>query len=330
MNVLVLGGTRFLGRHLVEALLARGHAVTLFHRGRSGPDLFPQAERLHGDRDGALQALRGRRWDAAVDTCGYVPRVVRQSVRLLARAVRHYVFVSSISVYPADLAPGADEQAPTLPLRDAASEDVARDYGALKAACEREVAAVFGPRALVVRPGLIVGPHDPTGRFTYWPLRLARGGTVLAPGDPNLPVQLVDARDLAGWIVGCVERGLGGVFNATGPERPLRFGAFLEACAQAVGSDARFEWVAEDFLLARGVQPWTELPLWLPAPQTALARVAIGRALAAGLALRPLEDTARDTLAWARTAPGAASVPAATMTAARERDLLAAWAACGP
>jgi 2'-hydroxyisoflavone reductase len=331
MNVLVLGGTRFLGRHLVEALQARGHAVTLFNRG-SRPDLFAGLEQLRGDRSlgpEGLAALRGRRWDAVIDTCGYVPRLVDAGVAQLRDSTGRYVFVSSISVYAA-FGDGPDEQAPVETLADPSSEDVPRHYGALKAACEQVVARGFGDRALSVRPGLIVGPFDPTGRFTYWPLRVARGGEVLAPGDPDAPVQFIDARDLARWIVRLVERGVGGVFNATGPAQPLAIGALLQACARVAQADCRFTWVSEAFLLAQGVQPWTELPLWVTHADAGLDRTVITRALGEGLAFMPLETTIADTLAWARADAGAGSDSrAATLSREREAELLALWQARG-
>lgn len=336
MKILVLGGTRFLGRHLVEALLARDHEVTLFNRGRSAPGLFPQVEQLRGDRDGGLDALAGRRWDAVIDTCGYVPRVVRASCQALRAATDRYLFVSSISVY-AD--PGADgspvvESAPLAVLDDPTSEEVMAHYGALKAACEREVQAAFGEGALVVRPGLIVGPFDPTGRFTYWPLRLAEGGEVLAPGDPQAPVQVIDVRDLAHWMVRALSRGASGVFNATGPVNATTMEAVLAACAHAVApAGTRLTWCGEDFLLAQQVAPWTGLPLWLPAADQGLNRASIQRALDAGLTLQPLEATAADTLAWCRSPQYVA--PTGTYAGvgiprARESELLALWRAAHP
>lgn len=265
LRLLVLGGTGFLGPALVEAARARGHALTLFNRGRTNPHLFPDLEKLRGDRDGKLEALRGRRWDAVFDDSGYVPRVVRQSAELLAPAVRRYVFVSSISVYPETLARGADETAPVQRLADPATEDVPAHYGALKAACEEVVRAAVPGRAVVVRPTLIVGPGDPTGRFTYWPVRLARGGEVLAPGDGEDPVQLVDVRDLAAFMVRLVEDEATGTFNAAGPERTLTTAGMLEACRAGAGEGgeggrARLTWVPWSFLERAEVQPWAELP----------------------------------------------------------------------
>lgn len=337
MKVLVLGGTRFLGRHLVAALLARHHAVTLFNRGRTAPGLFPQAERLLGDRaDGAagLAPLAGRRWDAVIDTCGYLPRLVRASCAALQAAADRYVFISSISVYADFSAAELTEDAPLAVLDDPASEDVMAHYGALKAACEREVQAAFGSRALLVRPGLIVGPFDPTGRFTYWPQRIAAGGDVLAPGDPQAPLQFIDVRDLAEWIVAALTRGPAGAYNVTGPAAPLAFGAFLAACqaARAPQPPAVLTWCSERFLLDHGVAPWTGLPLWVPQSESGIHRVSVRRALAAGLSFRPLATTIADTLAWtdsADFAPPTGAYANVGLSREREAELLRAWRASG-
>jgi 2'-hydroxyisoflavone reductase len=319
LRLLILGGTKFLGRHTVDAALAAGHDVTSFTRGRTNPDLFPQVERLRGDRDGDLGALAGREWDAVVDTSGFVPRVVRQSAELLRESVGRYVFVSSISVYD-DFSQPVDESSPLGRLEDPASENVDADYGALKAGCEDVVSEVFGERGTSVRAGLLVGPYDPTERFTYWPRRLAEGGDVLAPGEPAAPAQLVDARDLAAWLLQLAEHGPGGAINATGPAEPLTLGGLLERAIRAVGSDARLVWTDEDRLLAEGVQPWTELPLWAPGAEfAALQQTQIGRALAAGLTFRPLEETVRDTLAWSLEA----GEQRPTLSREREAALLA-------
>ena len=318
MRLLVLGGTRFLGRHLVEAALARGHAPTLFTRGRTNPGLFPGVERLTGDRDGGLEPLRGRRWDAVVDTCGYVPRVVRQSVDLLRGAVDACAFVSTASVYPLSSV-DRSEGGPLERLEDPSSEDVTAHYGGLKALCEEVVRAGFGDRALVVRSGLIVGPHDPTGRFTYWALRLARGGEVLGPGEPGRPVQFIDARDQVAWILGMLEAGGGGTFNVTGPAGVLTFGELLGRCPGPV------TWAADEFLVEQGVRPYSELPLWVPASAGTL-HMPIERALAAGLRHRDVDDTLRDTRAWAESVDGG-SEPAPTLSPEREAELLDLWRA---
>jgi 2'-hydroxyisoflavone reductase len=299
MRLLVLGGTVFLGRHLVAAALDRGHEVTLFHRGKHNPGLFPGAESLFGDRRGDLSALDGRSWDAVVDTSGNTPDAVAASAARLAGAVERYVFVSTLAVYLGfPRVPRLDESAPLIPAADAAAvEPSPAAVGPLKALCEHELAETVGDRALVVRAGLLAGPHDPTDRFTYWPRRVARGGEVLAPREPGLRVQLVDARDLAAWILASVEAGRTGAWNATGPAAPLTMGELLDTCRDVTGADATFTWVDEDILLGAGVQPRMELPLWMPGSPGA-ATVDARRAIAAGLVFRPLAETVRDTLAW--------------------------------
>lgn len=328
MRILILGGTVFLGRHLVTAAQIRGHTVTLFNRGQHSPDLFPDIEKLRGDRDGNLDALRGRRWDAAIDTSGYLPRVVRQSADLLKDAVGHYTFVSTMSVY-ADLSTvGITEASPTEELPAHWEETQARElYGPLKAACEREVHAAFSDAAFIPRPGLIVGPFDPTNRFTYWPHRIAQGGAVLAPNAPDTQIRFnIDARDLAEWIIRATEAGTAGTYNAQGPAQSLTMGELLDTCRTVSGSDARFVWIDEQFLRDAGVKPWMELPLWLPAALNALHTARIDPALTAGLTFRPLADTVRDTLAWDKTQPADAPRPAG-LAPEREQELLAAWRA---
>lgn len=328
MRLLILGGTVFLGRHLVDAALARGHAVTTFTRGQHSAVLPPAVERLQGDRDGDLAALHGRRWDAAIDTSGFVPRVVRASAELLADTVGHYTFISSVSAYRDFSAPGMDERAPVATLADPHVEEVTGDtYGALKALCEQTAEAALAGRVLVVRPGLIVGPYDPTDRFTYWPHRVARGGEVLAPGRPDRPVQFIDARDLAGWIIRMAEAGRVGTYNATGPDAPLAMGRLLEECRAAAGGDATFTWVGDEFLLAQEVGAWMELPLWIPesaADHAGFLAVNCGRAIAAGLTFRPLRETVRDTLAWDATRPADHDWQAG-LRPERETELLVAW-----
>jgi 2'-hydroxyisoflavone reductase len=312
LRLLLIGGTVFLGRAAAEAALARGHEITLFNRGRSNPELFPEAEHLRGDRRHDLSALEGRTWDAVVDTSGYTPADVRASAELLRDSSR-YVFVSSVSVY-ADLSAGPTEESPVAELGDMPVDDVSDDfsnYGALKALCEEEVEKVFDERALIVRPGLIVGPHDPTGRFTYWARRLARGGEILAPGPPERHVQFVDVRDLAEWIVDAAERGLTGTFNATSPGVPWS--------ALLAGADVT--WVSDEFLVGEGVGQWMELPLWVASADSAgIHQANVDRALAAGLRFRPLAET----IAGAAEAP---SVDGVGLTADREAALLEAWRA---
>ena len=333
MKLLILGGTKFLGRHLAEASLARGDEVTLFNRGQTNPDILPGAERLRGERDGGLDALRGRRWDAAVDTSGYVPRVARASAELLADAVEFYAFISSMSVY-ADFREPNDEGSKLATLEDESVEEVTGEtYGALKALCERAVEETMPGRVLVARAGLIVGPFDPTGRFTYWTERVARGGEVLAPAPPARQVQFVDARDLSEWILRMAEGRRAGVFNASGPDYVLTTGRFLEGCREAAGGDARFTWVGEQFLLERSVQPWAELPLWIPESDEGhrcFLAENCDKAAASGLTFRTLAETVRDTLAWQEAgSPGVITdglpVEINTLRAEREEELLKEW-----
>jgi 2'-hydroxyisoflavone reductase len=327
LRVLVLGGTRFVGAEIVRAALARAHRVTIFHRGRTNPGLFgADVETLLGDRDGALDALRGRDFEAVVDTSGYVPRVVRQSADLLAAHAERYLFVSTIAAYAKPVPPGADESAPLARLASPASEDVARDYGPLKAACEGVVHAAFRERALLVRPGLVAGPGDPTDRFTYWPARFARGGEVLAPGDGADPVQLVDVRDLAAFAVALLEERASGAFHVVGPAHRLPMRELLARCEAAAGASARTTWVDAAFLARQRVQPWTDLPLWVPSAASALAQLDASKAISRGLSFRPLADTARDTLEWWRRQPEKRRArPQAGLDPAREAAVLAAW-----
>ena len=308
MKILILGGTRFLGRHLVDAALNRGHKITLFNRGKTNPDLYPNVETILGDRDGDLDAMASRSWDAVIDTCGYIPRVVRASSQALADVVSHYVFISSISVYADEATISIhsndviDEDSPIGTLEDETVEEITGEtYGPLKALCEQEVQKAFSKGALIIRPGLIVGPHDTSDRFTYWPVRLARGGDVLAPGDPQMPVQIINARDLAEWSILLVEDRVTGVFNATGPETPLTMLTILETCQKVAGVPSELTWISEEFLLEQKVAAFTEMPLWLPKAVWGMSEVNISRAVAAGLRFRPLTETVTDTLAWAQT-----------------------------
>jgi 2'-hydroxyisoflavone reductase len=341
VNLLILGGPRFLGRHVIEVALARGHRVTLFNRGHTGPELYPGVEKLRGDRAVDLSPLEGRTWDAVVDTSGFLPEVVRRAIEVLRHHVGHYVFVSSISVYQdfsrigmteesavATLTPEQTEILPTIDPSDPAKTPAFWPlYGALKAACERLVQVAFPGRAAIPRPGLIIGPHDYMDRFPYWVARVAEGGEVLAPGRPDRPVQVIDARDLAAWMVRLSEGGASGVFNATGPDRRLPMSEVLEACREAASIDARFTWVDEEFLVEHGVKPWEEMPLWVPeatsTDHVGILGVDVSRAVGSGLTFRSLVDTARDTLEWER---GRGSHEwRAGLARDRERELLSQW-----
>ena len=307
MRLLILGGTLFLGRALVEAARAGGHEVTLFNRGRTNPELFPDVERLSGDRAGDLAALAGRHWDAVLDTSGQRPDHVRSTAELLADRVERYVFVSSMSVYADVSKTGIDERAPVATISDERVHEARQqDYGALKALCERAVEAALPERALQLRPGLIVGPHDPSDRFTYWPHRIARGGEVLAPGHPNRRIQFIDVRDLAEWTLRMVEERATGTYNAVGPDPEPEMEELLHVCRTISGGAVRITWGSEPFLLSEGVKPWTELPLWVPESNPDLAGFLAfdaSKARRAGLRFRPIEETVRSTLEWAAGRP---------------------------
>ena len=324
MKILILGGTRFLGRHLVEAALARAHTITLFNRGQSNPGLFPQVETITGERETSLGLLSGRAWDAVIDTCGYVPRIVRLSAQALKDSVESYVFISSISVYADNSKIGINESDLAGRLEDTSIEEITGEtYGPLKALCEETVQAALPGRALIIRPGLIVGPHDPTDRFTYWPVRVARGGPLLAPEKPGVPVQIIDVRDLSEFILKLVEVKAAGTYNATGPDYELGLGNLLEACKTVSSSDALFKWAPVNFLAANKVEPWSDLPVWIPdtPDQAGFSRVDVSKAIAAGLTFRPLQATIRDTLAWAQTRP-AEHAWRAGLSPQREQELL--------
>jgi len=319
MRILVLGGTQFLGRHIVDAALTRGHEVTMFNRGQTRPDLFPEVEKLRGDRDGDLDSVRGRDFDAVVDTSGYVPRIVRETIEALGD-VGHYTFVSSISVY-ADVSTPPTESSPVAELKEP-TEEWREAYGELKADCEDVVRERF-PDAFVPRPGLIVGPWDPTGRFTYWPERFSDGGRVLAPAPPDADAQVIDGRDLADWIVRAAETRLAGTYNAV--DRPFPRSTLVDTCRRVAGVDADVVWVDGSFLAEHEVGEWMELPLWLSDPLFAgMLSVDPSAAFAAGLEPRPLEETVRDTLAWI-AAGDAPAETAAGLDRAKEQSLLDSW-----
>lgn len=323
MRFLVIGGTGFLGRHVVAAMLAAGHEVTMFNRGVTDSELFPEVERVRGDRDGGLEPLRGWHGHFVIDTCGYVPRLVRESAELLDPMAAMYCFISTESVYAEPWPERVTERSPLGRIEDPTTETVDEDtYGPLKALCERAVHDVYGDeRTLIVRPGLIVGPHDPTDRFTHWVRRVASGGEVLAPDSPEYRAQFIDVRDLAAWIVLMVERGMGGVFNADGP--PVRFGDLLEACRGVSGSDATFTWAPEEWLLERGVKQWSDVPLWIAGP-AGKAMFDVSKAVANGLSHSPIEATIQATLEWDRGRVRPKPMLAG-LSAEREAGFLSAW-----
>ncbi|HLU24329.1 MAG TPA: hypothetical protein VKZ58_01300 [Longimicrobiales bacterium] len=336
LRILILGGTGFTGPYQIQYALDRGHQVTTFNRGRTNPELFRgKVEQLTGDRNGDLSALEGREWDVVIDNPTTLPRWVRDVGRILQGKTGHYVFISTISVYADTSRPGMDEDSPLLsfngdPLE--VTQEQLRDnlglYGPLKAAAEREAEKWFPGRTTIIRPGLIVGPGDQSDRFTYWPVRIARGGEVLAPGNPTDPVQIIDARDLAEWTIRVVEQQAFGVYNATGPAARLSIAEMLYGIRAVTSANVRFTWVDADFLASQRVRPWSHMPVWVPfTPQTAgFADVSIARALARGLTFRPLAVTAKDTLDWFETLPDERkSQLRAGLPAEREAEVLAAW-----
>jgi len=332
LRILILGGTGFIGPHEVRYARERGHHLTLFNRGKTNPDLFPDVEKLRGDRNGDLESLKGKSWDVCIDNSASNYEWVRLSASLLRDAVRQYLYVSSISAYADTSHPGMDEDFPTFTYETAG---VSRDaeklpYGLQKALCEREALKFFPGRATIVRPGLIVGPRDPTDRFTYWPVRVARGGEVLAPGDGADPTQVIDARDLTHFMIRLAENGTMDTFNATGHTRSMS--ELLIGIRAAEGADATFTWADAEFLAAHDVKPWSDMPVWVPDGQdtAGFARVDIGRALRAGLTFRPLAETVRDTLAWFREQPADRRAHLRSGLAPdREEEVLAAWHARG-
>ena len=335
LRILILGGTGFIGPHQVRYAMERGHTVTLFNRGKTNPGLFPNVEKLQGDRaTGDYRALAGREWDVVIDNPTMYPRWVREAGAALTGHARHFLFVSTISVYAASATPDADETAATATTDTPNDEDPARRnqlYGALKALSEQAAERAFPGRTTIIRPGLIVGPGDVSDRFTYWPVRVRKGGEILAPGTPLDPAQVIDARDLSEFIVRCAEDGVTGVMNATGPRAPLTMGEMLGAIRAVMpDTDAHFTWADADFLAEQKVRGWSDMPVWIPprGETAGFARRSIARALAKGLTFRPLADTVRETLTFydQQTEERKAQLRAG-IAAAREQEVLTAWRA---
>jgi 2'-hydroxyisoflavone reductase len=331
MRILIMGGTAFVGRHMTQAAIDRGHDVTLFHRGQTGAALFPEATHLTGDRNQGLAALAEGQWDATIDVSAYLPRQVSSLAAALDGRGGQYLFISSASVYRTPVAPGFSEDAPLNELPDPDTEEItAESYGGLKVACERTGTALFGPATTIVRPTYVVGPHDRSYRFTWWVERIARGGQVLAPGDPADPIQVIDARDQATWIVRLLENQTAGVFHAVSPAPPFGFGQLLETIASQVAPPGTtLTWVDSDFLKTQG-QDDSTLPLW-PAADTEsdINAADPARAYAAGLAPRPLADSITETHA-AEQADPTPKPSGIGLTPEREANLLTGWAASRP
>ena len=335
LRILILGGTGFIGPYQVRYALSRGHKVTTFNRGKTHPGELPkEVEQLIGDRNGKLDALKNRQWDVAIDNPTTLPAWVRDAAQVLKGNVDRYVLISTISVYADPPPSGLDEDSPlqkydgpdpyneTLEAMKAGGY---KTYGPLKALSEKEAEKWFPGKTLIIRPGLIVGPRDETDRFTYWPARIGRGGEVLAPGTPNDPVQFIDARDLAEWTIRMVENREKGIYNATGPIKPLGIGEMLEEIKAALNSNATFTWLPYEFLKKHDVQSWSDMPVWA-GDELGLARTKINRAIGKGLTFRPLADTTRDTLAWFKSLPqDRQSHLKAGLSPEREAEVLSAW-----
>ncbi|MFC5452993.1 NAD-dependent epimerase/dehydratase family protein [Paenibacillus aestuarii] len=324
MKLLILGGTKFLGRAIAQAAWDQGHEVTLFHRGQHDASIFPEMEHIIGDRDGQLAKLQGKRWDAVVDTSGYLPRIVGDSARFLQDKVDHYTFISSISVYEDLTQIDVDEHAAVAQLPEGSSlDEIGHNYGALKALCEQAVQEVMQGRTLVIRPGLIVGPHDASDRFTYWPARIQRGGEVLVPLPRERSLQFIDVRDLAAWIVRLIENKTTGTIHTSGSDYTME--ELVETCARVSQVKPALVWVDEQFLIEQGVGEWMELPLWIRHDSLiGMMHVDNTKAKAAGLTTRPLTETARDTLAWDHSRP-LDTVRKAGLDPKREEELLQRW-----
>lgn len=325
MNILIIGGTQFVGRHLVEAALAAGHQVTLFNRGRTGPDLYPEVESLRGDRDGGLDLLKGRRWDVVFDPSGYLPRIVRQSAELLRDSVGRYVFISSISVYVDS--DGADENAPLHVLEDPTSEDIPKFYGALKVACENIVTEVFGERGLNARPGFIVGPYDAVPRMPGLLWRYDHDGERLA-GRPDQAVQIINARDMADWLIKAVEAGYHGAYNLTG--RPIEMNDLLNTVVEVSGKDTTITYTDDALLTKNEIMPVDGVGYWVPSEAEGIMRANVDKAFAAGFVERPVKQTISETLAWLRdeglqNATLMERIAARSLSLEKEAEMLASW-----
>ena len=326
MEVLLIGGPRFLGMALLNTLLEKKHNVTVFNRGKTNPTFFDgKIKKITGNRDGEISKIGNKTFDVVIDTCGYVPRVVKQSVEYLQNKTTKYVFISSISVYEDSTELDRDETAKVIELENKTTEDIMgqpSNYGGLKVLCEGVVQEAFGKQAIIIRPGLIVGPHDPSNRFTYWPVRIRKGGNILVPGD-SCKVQIIDVRDLAEFIVTLLEKNKAGVYNATGPEQSYEFREIAEKITEVTQANVNFQWVNNTWLQEQNVGPWMEFPLWEPSAESqASMQVSIEKALQDGLQFRSLEDTVQATLKWYDEIGGDTKTWSAGLKKEKEDELL--------
>ncbi len=326
MKILVIGGTRFLGRTFVETALRNGHELTLFNRGQTNPEVFPDVERLKGDRDGDITLLKGRTWDVAVDTCGYVPRIVRRSAEFLVDSVTQYIFISSISVYADFSKPGLNENSLLGTMEDTNVEEITNEtYGPLKVLCEDVVSEIYDDRAIILRCGLIVGPYDPTDRFTYWPVRIQQGGEVLVPSPPHMQVQFIDASDLARFMLHLARNRINGIFNTTGPAQPITMGDFLDECNSATGGKASFIWVSEEFIKNNDID---HIPMWTPSEWRGIFQADCTKAIRFGLSFKPVEETIKHTLDWHATRSSGYELKVG-LKPQKEKRLLVKWHSTG-
>jgi len=336
LKILILGGTAFLGPAVVHEARMRGHQITLFNRGKTNADMYPDFDKRVGDRFGDLKSLEEGEWDVVIDHSGYIPSTVKDSAGLLAKKAKQYIFISSISVYADFSKPGNNEESAVGVITDEEVEaaktmkDITGlNYGPLKALCEQEAEAAFPGQCCNIRPGLIVGPLDRSDRFTYWPVRIQKGGEVLVPDTPDVVTQVIDVRDLAEFIVHCAETNTNGVFNATSPADQLTMGELFDTCKEVSGSDAEFTWVSKAFLEENEVAAWSDMPVWVPleGEEAGHPYMEVSRAVAAGLTFRPIAETVRGTLDWWATIPQERldKPMRSGITAERETELLAKW-----
>lgn len=336
MKILIIGGTKFSGRHLVKSALANNHEVTIFHRGNHPSGNLGDVEEILGDRNFDLEKLENRSWDVCVDMCGYLPQWVESSGEVLKDSVKKYVFISSVSAYDESAESNFDETAKLKKLTPEQEErfakidpngdfnaaDLGDMYGALKVLCEEETVKAFPNHHLIIRPGLIVGEYDFTDRFTYWVMRVANGGEVFAPNNADVPVQFIDAKDLAKWIIHLIETDETGIYNAVNKPFDVSFGSLLETIKDVSESDAEFTWVSEEFMNENDVAPWSDMPLYLPESLAFMRTANVNKALSKGLEIRDLKDTVFDTLNWRKTIDEELK---AGISSEREKELLEKW-----
>jgi len=325
MKILIIGGTIFLGRHIVNSALSRNHEVVLFNRGKHNPDLFSDLEKIKGDREGDLSELKGMKFDAVIDTCGYLPKVVNKSASFLRDSAGYYTFISSVSVYKNAYEIGLNEKSAVEKVKDGKTDVFTiENYGALKALCENEVLEIFGNDCSIVRSGLIVGDGDFSDRFTYWVERISRGGKIIFPVSKINNVQFIDVKDLADWVIKMTEEKINGVYNSTGPLETLTLGELIDECIKFTGSQAELVKIDENFLLKENVSPFLDLTLWLPEESAGINNVDISKAKSAGMKIRPLQITLEDTMNY-HNSRGKDFKLRTGLSAEKENEILNKW-----